>query len=124
MRATFSPEELSQALEFAKQEFELGSENDPDSKRSQLISAQKQIPTALPELENLVQLPESCFHIWFWFNELNNTRSEGFSGTLPITYSEIKSYFDLMKIEPTDQEISLIKRFDVVYLNYQRSKQK
>lgn len=76
------------------------------------------------ELENLVELPKSCYHIWEWFGDLNNTRSEGFNGALPITYSEIKAYFELQKIEPQDWEINTIKRFDIAYLNAKRSKTK
>lgn len=55
---------------------------------------------------------------------LSNTRSEGFNGPLPITYSEIKAYFDLINVKPAPQEweIALIKSWDVAYLNNIRSK--
>lgn len=59
-----------------------------------------------------------------WFCELSNSRTEGFNSRNPILYSEIKAYFDLMKIEPTEQEVGLIKRFDAAYMQFQRSKQK
>ena len=75
------------------------------------------------ELQNLIELPDACRHVWYWFHDLNNTRSEGFNGALPITYTEIKSYFDLQKLEPQDWELSLLKRFDIAFLNHLRSKQ-
>lgn len=75
------------------------------------------------ELQNLIELPDSCRHVWYWFNELSNTRSEGFNGALPITFTEIKSYFDLQKLEPQDWEVQLLKRLDIAYINHLRSKQ-
>lgn len=89
-----------------------------------LLAAQRQLGRPPKELENLIELPSSCAHVWQWFTNLSNTRGEGFNGPLPITYNEIKAYFDLMRIEPTPQdwEIALIKSWDIVYLNTVRSK--
>jgi hypothetical protein len=35
----------------------------------------------------------------------------------PITYTEMKCYFDLVEIRPEAWELELIKRLDVVALN-------
>ncbi|MGL5077744.1 MAG: phage tail assembly chaperone [Waterburya sp.] len=121
-QVTFAESQLQQALEFAKQEFKLGSESDPGSLRSQLLSVEKQTNQKPKELENLIELPSSCESAWVWFWDLSNSRTEGFSGSNPITYSDIKCYFDLQDIKPLDYEVSLIKRFDVAFLNAQRSK--
>ncbi len=87
---------------------------------------QSQIGRVPKELENLVELPSSCVHVWQWFMDLNDARLEGFSGAQPITYTEIKSYFDLHRIEPylQDWELLLLRQFDIVYLNSKRSVQK
>lgn len=66
----------------------------------------------VPELENLVELPESMRYVWLFFIELHNSRSSSGFGINPISYTEIKAYFDLNRIIPSDWEISLIKRMD------------
>lgn len=121
---TFAQSEIDQAIEFAKQEFRLGSIHDPNSQRSHLLSVQKQTGRVPKELEQLVELPEACELAWVWFTDLHNSRTDGFNGFNPIAFTEIKAYFDLKKIDPTDREVTLIKRFDVVFLQHQQSKQK
>lgn len=120
---TFAESDLADAVEYANQEFKYGSENDPNSLRSQLRSVERQSGRTPKELEELIELPESCRQSWHWFWELSNSRTEGFSGSNPIAYSEIKAYFELMRIEPRDFEITLIRSLDIAYLNHQRSKQ-
>lgn len=57
-------------------------------------------------------LPESCMIVWKWFIDLHNARTSNGFGINPISYMEIKAYFDLIDIQPQEWEISLIKRFD------------
>lgn len=71
------------------------------------------------ELVNLATLPESMMEVWDWFLELNNTRSSGM-GVSPITFTEIKSYFDLYNIDATVTEIQLIKMIDNIALSMSR----
>lgn len=71
-----------------------------------------------------IELPSSCWHVWNWFIALHNTRQQGFSSELAITYTEIKSYFDLMQIKPLDWEVQLIKKFDFAYLSAANNKNK
>jgi hypothetical protein len=59
---------------------------------------------------------------WDWFWVLNNKRTSGFDGENPITYTEMIAFFQLFKLQPLEWEISMIDRFDVVYLNHKRSK--
>lgn len=43
---------------------------------------------------------------------LHSTRTSNGFGANPITYTEMKSYFDLMQIEPEEWEVELIRLFD------------
>jgi len=44
--------------------------------------------------------------------DLHNSRSSNGFGVNPISYTDIKAYFDLIDIKPDDWEITLIKSFD------------
>lgn len=56
---------------------------------------------------------------------LHMTRASNGFGANPITFTEMKSYFDLMQIEPDEWEINLIKRFDAVALEeYEKASKK
>lgn len=80
--------------------------------RDQLNSVWKQTGVKPKELEDLIELPESCAQVWKWFIDLNNSRTSNGFGVNPITYSDIKSYLDLINIEIEDWELNLIKKFD------------
>lgn len=55
--------------------------------------------------------------VWNWFCELHASRSFNGFGANPLSYTEIKSYFDLMCIVPQEWEIKLLKKFDLEALN-------
>lgn len=80
--------------------------------RQQLENVWRQTGVKPKELEEIVELPESCYQVWRWFIDLHNTRGSNGFGVNPINYTEIKSYFDLTNIVPEDWELNLIKRFD------------
>lgn len=64
------------------------------------------------EFEDLIELPDCCFQVWKWFIDLHNTRGSNGFGINPISFTEIKAYFDLLDIKPEEWELTLIKRFD------------
>ena len=66
------------------------------------------------ELDELVDLPNSMFHVWNYFIDLNNVRSSNGFGVNPISFTEMKSYFDLYEIVPFQYEIEAIKRLDQI----------
>lgn len=68
------------------------------------------------ELQNLVELPESCYDAWSWFIDLHNARTSTGFGVNPITYSDLHSYFQLSCIQPEVWEIKLIRAMDSVVL--------
>lgn len=56
---------------------------------------------------------------------LHSTRTSNGFGANPITYTEMKNYFDLIQVEPEEWEVNLIKQFDNVALEeYQKSSEK
>lgn len=69
------------------------------------------------ELEDLIELPEGYHQVWKFFIDLHNARGSNGFGINPISYTEIKSYFDLMQIQAEDYEVTLIKLFDNEALN-------
>ena len=64
-----------------------------------------------------MELPENCYEVWKWFIDLHNARGSNGMGISPISYLEIDAYFRLMDISPSDWEVSLIRRFDIVAMN-------
>lgn len=56
---------------------------------------------------------------------LHSTRTSNGFGANPITYTEMKNYFDLIQVEPEEWEVNLIKQFDNVALEeYEKSSEK
>ena len=73
------------------------------------------------ELDELIQLPEEFWEVWYWFLNLHSTRPIGI-GIGSITYTEIINYFRLYDIEPEPWEIDLIKIFDNIAIEYHNKK--
>lgn len=62
------------------------------------------------------EFPEEMLHVWSAFLSLNGTRSAGFSGPLPISYSEMKSWMELTGNYLSPWEVEAIKKLDAVYM--------
>lgn len=77
-----------------------------------MLSVWRQTGIKPKELEDVIELPESCIYVWKWFIDLHNARGSNGFGINPISYTEIKSYFDLMDTQPEEWEVILIKLFD------------
>lgn len=74
------------------------------------------------ELKDLVELPDCFKQCWYWFLELNSTRSAGF-GISSITYTEMYHYFKVLQIEVQPWEIEIVKMFDAVALDTMQKQQ-
>lgn len=74
------------------------------------------------ELENLVELPDSLSHCWYYFLDLNATRPQGF-GISPISYSEMQAYFKILQIPIEPWEIEIIKFFDRIAIDISQKQQ-
>lgn len=107
---------MDQAVEYCKQEFKLGF--GPNSVREQLLAIERQTGRTPKELLELIELPESCYDTWYWFLDLHNARDSNGMSINPISYTEIKNYFELIQVVPDEWEVKLIKRFDMQVMNY------
>ena len=81
------------------------------------MNAARQLKKKPPELENLVELPDSMRDYWIWFNRLSNHRPSGM-GISSIPYTEMKAFFDLMGIVPEIYEIEILEMFDNIAMKY------
>lgn len=56
---------------------------------------------------------------------LHSTRTSNGFGANPITFTEMKSYFDLIQVDPEEWEVDLIKRLDNVAMDaYEKATEK
>lgn len=62
------------------------------------------------------QFPELLEYVWTAFLLLNQTRGQGFSGPLPISFQEIDAWQRLTHNVLLPWEIEAIKRLDAAYL--------
>lgn len=93
--------------------------------RDQLNNVWKQTGIKPKELEDIPDLPASCFEVWSWFLNLNESRTSNGFGFNPVQYSEIDAFFRLKQIQPELWEIDLLKRLDreVLSIYAEKSKQ-
>ena len=59
-------------------------------------------------------VPYPVLYLWEWFIELHNARQYGMDGAMAITFTEIKSWKELMGYEITSQDIQIIKKLDLL----------
>jgi hypothetical protein len=84
--------------------------------RKHLEQVEKQLGRT-PEALIGPEFPELLSHLWLVFVDLSNTRSD----KTPLTYSEIKSYVELMNETLLPRDIELIKRLDALWLEVMSS---
>lgn len=53
-------------------------------------------------------------YLWEWFIELNNARQYSMDGALSLTYTEIKSWAELMGRTPSYEDVRIIKQLDSI----------
>lgn len=88
--------------------------------RSKYESASRQIGKLVPQLEGLLELPNSMRYIWKYFIDLHNKRTSNGFGMNPLVYSDIYSYFKLIKVQPEEYELELITQLDRIALDAYR----
>ena len=62
-------------------------------------------------------------YVWEYFLRLNQKRSSNGFGVNPISYTEIKNYFDLMQIFPDPSEVEVISLLDSVFMEHYAKEQ-
>lgn len=63
------------------------------------------------------EFPELLSHLWETFVNLSNSRSD----KIPLSYTEIKAYIDLMDENLLPRDIEVIKRLDQIWLKVMHS---
>lgn len=83
---------------------------------------EKQTGIKPPQLRDLVDLPESCEHVWMWFLRLNNTRPSGM-GISSISYAEMYGFFQIEGIKPLPWEVRLLNQLDNIAIDHMSKEQ-
>lgn len=75
----------------------------------------KQTGVIAEELRTLKPLPAETKYIWSWFEDLSAARGAGFS-IEPISWGDMRAYFDLIRLQPARWEVSALRRLDDAFL--------
>jgi len=69
-----------------------------------------------PELE-APPLPLEYSHVVDWFEDLDGVRNYTMAGAQPISYTEIAAWALLKEVDPTPDEVQLLRMLDITQLN-------
>lgn len=98
---------------------------DGSTLRETLLAVQKMTGRPQPELLNPPELPQGAYYVWSWFLKLNSSRGSNGFGVNPLSYTEMKCFFDLEGVVPTDWELEILKKLDAVAIeSYAKSQKK
>jgi len=86
--------------------------------RDHLEKIEEQTGVTPKELEE-VQFPTLVQHIWSAFVNLSDTRTTGFSGANPLTYTEIQAWMNLTNTQLSSRDIEAIHKLDRAYMRKQ-----
>lgn len=86
--------------------------------RAKLESVWKQTGVKPKELEDLVELPDYFRYAWEYFLKLNQKRGSNGFGVNPLSFTEIKSFFELNQIVPDPMEIEVITLLDNIAMEH------
>jgi hypothetical protein len=82
-----------------------------------LLSVERQTKRTPKQLQDLLELPASMYQVWSHFLALDSTRqSNGYSAN-PLSFTEIASYFSLIKEDVEVWEVQLLRRLDQTLLS-------
>jgi len=106
-------------LEYAEHEFKLSkTDKDGVSARDHLEQIERQTGKRPKELDG-PQFPTVISYIWSAFCSLSGTRSAGFSGPNPLSYTEIKAWMELTQTYLNPEEVKAVVKLDNMYLRTQ-----
>lgn len=91
--------------------------------RKHLENVWEQTKVKPKELEDLIELPWDLRQYWEWFLRLHNKRPSGM-GVESIPYSEMLSFFQMLGVQPTEEEIELLDLLDATAVKYMNKQQK
>lgn len=84
-----------------------------------LAQVAKQLGTDLKEVEQAnadAIFPDVASHLWATFIELHDGRTYGMSGPNPLSYDIIKAWCELMGVDLSPWEITIIKSLDNLWI--------
>ncbi|MGL5078220.1 MAG: phage tail assembly chaperone [Waterburya sp.] len=94
------------------------------SYRKQLEKAQELMGRPIPELMNIVELPEKFIYVWSWFLMLHGQRQGVGMGFNPISYSDILAFSVLLQTPLKPREVEAILLLDNVVAGIASDEQK
>ena len=85
------------------------------SEREHLEEVERQIGQTPIELQG-PEFPELMEFVWSAFLSLNAARGQGYSGPMPISFSEISAWKELTGNQLSTWEVEAIKKIDSLYV--------
>lgn len=108
---------MSDLVSWAEFEFSLNKSDDKGiTMRDHLLQLEKSTGQKPKALMNPTEFPRILSHVWTYFCQLSNARTNGFSGPNPITYQEISAWKELTQSVLSPRDIECIKALDETYL--------
>ena len=75
-----------------------------------------------PDELNVPDCPDFLAYLWGWFVDLSGARQYTDQGQpLPLSYTEIMAWRDLMEVDASPSEIKTLKQLDILSLNTKKS---
>lgn len=109
---------MTDLLDYARHEFRLNKVGkDGKSLRATCKAVEAQTGRMPEEGINPVPFPGELAHIWLWYADLEGSRDVGLA-VGPITFTSMRSYFDLTKERPQAWEIDVIKQLDRLSMEF------
>jgi len=97
-------------LRFAETEFSLSKQvGDTGATKREHLAILKRSGMAVPELDDVPQLPDTAYHVWQAYIDL--------VGNTEINYSEIKAWSDMTGMNIKAWELSAIMRLEKLRKN-------
>lgn len=66
----------------------------------------------------MAELPESFKYIWDYFLRLNQKRTSNGFGVNPLSYTEVKNFFELLQITTDPFEVEVLMLLDNVAMEH------
>lgn len=63
------------------------------------------------------EFPSLLTNVWEWFIELSGGRTYGEFGAHPLSYTNIKDWAELMRVNIHPNEVKIIKKLDNLFLS-------
>lgn len=106
-------------VEFGKREFELDTPQADGSRLRDHAELIRKNTGQVPEEYESLKSPEALVHCWYWFLELNRTRTSNGFGQNPISYAEVASWSQLTGVVPEPLEVQAMMMLDANYMAVQ-----